>query len=103
MEPQRLKKWLTVVAVVYLVFPRDLIPDFLGRGLGLLDDLLLIGLLIHFYRKRLRQHIAREAGESGTRDPGEPPGSARSAASEKTASSRTSRVTKRWFRRSSGG
>ncbi len=32
MEPQKLKKWLTVIAVVYLVFPRDLIPDFLGRG-----------------------------------------------------------------------
>ncbi len=32
MEPQQLKKWLTVTVVVYLVFPRDLIPDFLGRG-----------------------------------------------------------------------
>ncbi len=32
MEPRKLRKWLTVIAVVYLVFPRDLIPDFLGRG-----------------------------------------------------------------------
>ena len=59
MEPRNLKKWLTVMAVVYLVFPRDLSPDFLGRGLGLLDDLLLIGLLTYFYRKHLRQHAAR--------------------------------------------
>ncbi len=83
MEPRKLKKWLTVIAVVYLVFPRDLIPDFLGRGLGLLDDLLLIGLLTYFYRKHLRQHLAREARENGTRDWGEPSGRAQAAASER--------------------
>ncbi len=82
MEPRKLKKWLTVIAVVYLVFPRDLIPDFLGRGLGLLDDLLLIGLLTYFYRKHLRQHLARDARENGTRDWGEPSGRAQAAASE---------------------
>ncbi len=78
MEPRKLKKWLTVIAVVYLVFPRDLIPDFLGRGLGLLDDLLLIGLLTYFYRKHLRKHFARE----GTRDWGEPSGRKQATASE---------------------
>ena len=82
MEPRKLKKWLTVIAVIYLVLPRDLIPDFLGRGLGLLDDLLLMGLLTYFYRKRLRQHLAREARENGTRDWGEPSGRAQAAASE---------------------
>ena len=82
MEPRKLKKWLTVIAVVYLVFPRDLIPDFLGRGLGLIDDLLLIGLLTYFYRKQLRQHAARETGESGQRDRGEPSSRARMSASE---------------------
>jgi uncharacterized membrane protein YkvA (DUF1232 family) len=82
MEPRRLKKWLTVIAVVYLLFPRDLIPDFLGRGLGLLDDLLLIGLLIYFYRRQLRQHPAREARENGARDRGEPSDRAQAAASE---------------------
>ncbi len=82
MEPRKLKKWLTVIAVVYLVFPRDLIPDFLGRGLGLLDDLLLIGLLTYFYRKQRRLHAAREAREDGRRDRGEASGRARAAASE---------------------
>ncbi|MFB3069995.1 MAG: DUF1232 domain-containing protein, partial [Gemmatimonadales bacterium] len=28
MNPRKLKKWLIVIAVLYLVFPRDLIPDF---------------------------------------------------------------------------
>jgi DnaJ-domain-containing protein 1 len=64
MDPKRLKRWLIVAAVVYLLFPRDLIPDFLGRGLGLVDDLLLIGALIWFYRKQLRQFAARAAGEA---------------------------------------
>jgi hypothetical protein len=72
LEPRKLKRWLTVIAVVYLVFPRDLIPDFLGRGLGLIDDLLLIGLLTYFYRKQLRQHAARQTGDSDRRDREEP-------------------------------
>ncbi len=83
MEPRKLKKWLTVIAVIYLVFPRDLIPDFLGRGLGLLDDLLLIGLLTYFYRKQLRQHAARETRESGRRDREEPSSRAQAPASER--------------------
>ncbi len=82
MEPRKLKKWLTVIAVVYLVFPRDLIPDFFGRGLGLLDDLLLIGLLTHFYRRHQRR-LAREAREYGARDWGEPSGRAQAADSER--------------------
>lgn len=60
MDPAKLKKWLIFLAVAYLIFPRDLIPDFLGRGLGLLDDLLLGGLLIHFYRRSVRGYAARE-------------------------------------------
>ncbi len=50
--------------------------------MGLLDDLLLIGLLTYFYRKHLRQHFAREARENGTRDRGEPSGRAQARASE---------------------
>ncbi len=59
MEPSKLKKWLSIIAVAYLVFPRDLIPDFLGRGLGLIDDFLLIALLVYFYRNHLRKYVAR--------------------------------------------
>jgi len=68
MEPRNLKKWLTIIAVLYLVFPRDLIPDFLGRGLGLIDDLALIALLTYFYRNRLRDHTVRATQESARQD-----------------------------------
>ena len=40
MEPKHLRNWLILFAVVYLLLPRDLIPDFSGRGLGLIDVLL---------------------------------------------------------------
>jgi len=46
------------------VFPRDLIPDFFGNGLGLIDDLSLMAALTYFYRKHLRDFAARTAGES---------------------------------------
>ena len=41
LDPRKLKRWLIFVAVVYLLFPRDLLHDYLGRGLGLIDDVLL--------------------------------------------------------------
>ena len=68
MEPRNLKKWLILIAVLYLVFPRDLIPDFLGRGLGLIDDVSLIALLTYFYRNRLRKYTAYASQESGGPD-----------------------------------
>lgn len=68
MDPKKLKRWLILLAVLYLVFPRDLIPDFFGRGLGLLDDLLLAALLTYFYRKRLRDHGTRASRGSPNRD-----------------------------------
>ncbi len=68
MDPKSLKKWLILIAVLYLVFPRDLIPDFLGSGLGLIDDLVLIALLIYFYRTRVRDFSARAGQGSTERD-----------------------------------
>jgi uncharacterized membrane protein YkvA (DUF1232 family) len=68
MDPRNLKKWLIIIAVLYLVFPRDLIPDFFGRGLGLIDDVSLIALLTYFYRNRLRKYAARATGESAEWD-----------------------------------
>ena len=82
MDPASLKKWLIVVAVVYLVFPRDLIPDFLGRGLGFGDDLLLIAALVYFYRRQLREFAARAAGEGGGADRQERSRRGQTAASE---------------------
>ncbi len=64
MEPKHLKNLLIFIALLYLLFPRDLIPDFFGSGLGLIDDLSLMAALSYFYRKRLRDFAARAAGES---------------------------------------
>jgi uncharacterized membrane protein YkvA (DUF1232 family) len=64
-DPRTLKTCLTVVAVSYLLFPRDLVPDFLGRGLGLIDDALLIGLLTYLYRRHQREYAARGTEEGG--------------------------------------
>ncbi len=73
-DPQRarLKRWLIAAAVVYLLLPRDLIPDFLGRGLGFVDDLALIAGLVWLYRRRLRHLGAQEAGPTAER--GDRPG-----------------------------
>jgi len=61
MDSRNLKTWLIIIAVLYLVFPRDLIPDYLPRGLGLIDDLSLIALLTYLYRNRPRGDAARTA------------------------------------------
>ena len=82
MDPRKLKKWLIIIAVLYLVFPRDLIPDFLGSGLGLIDDLSLIALLTYFYRNRLRETTARASQESGGQHQRERSSRARAEASE---------------------
>ncbi len=70
-DPQlaRLKRWLIAAGVVYLLLPRDLLPDFLGRGLGLADDLLLIAGMVWLYRRRLRQLEAPRGDQ--TAEPGD--------------------------------
>ncbi|MCH2172427.1 DnaJ domain-containing protein [Myxococcota bacterium] len=83
-DPRKFKKWLIALALLYLVFPRDLVPDFLGSGLGLIDDLLLAAWLAYFYRKRLRKYdefdSRYESGENQweNSDP-EPEGGAQNA------------------------
>ncbi len=84
MDPRNLKKWLIIIAVLYLVSPRDLIPDFLGSGLGVIDDLLLIALLTYFYRNRLREYAARATQESGGQDQRERSSRAQAEASERS-------------------
>jgi len=90
MDPRKLRKWLIVIAVLYLIFPRDLIPDFLGRGLGLIDDLFLIALLTYFYRKQLRDYTARSTQESRGQD--ERGRSSRAQAEESESSSDPYRI-----------
>ncbi len=82
MDPRTLKKWLIIIGVLYLVFPRDLIPDFLGSGLGLIDDLAFIALLTYFYRNHLRKYPARATQESGGQDQRERSSRAEAEASE---------------------
>jgi uncharacterized membrane protein YkvA (DUF1232 family) len=79
MSPGALRKWLILIAVLYLVFPRDLVPDFIGGGLGLIDDLGLIALLTYFYRRHLSDYAARQ---SGGQDRGDSPSHAQPGASE---------------------
>jgi uncharacterized membrane protein YkvA (DUF1232 family) len=70
MNPNTLKYWLIIAAVLYLLFPRDLIPDFMGRGLGLIDDAAVIGLLTYLQRRYRRDYAARAAQEGDASDPG---------------------------------
>jgi uncharacterized membrane protein YkvA (DUF1232 family) len=85
MDPRALKKWLIVTAVLYLLFPRDLIPDFLGRGLGFLDDVSLMALLYYFYRKHLRDYAYRASAESQQRGQREHSSRAQETASESSS------------------
>lgn len=76
-DPRRLKRWLIVAAVAYLIFPRDLVPDFSGRGLGYIEDLILIGLATYYYRVYQRRYAAHAASSERQRRGAEEPSNAR--------------------------
>ena len=62
-------KWLlAILALVYVLVPWDVLPDFLV-GLGWLDDLLLAGLVWYFFFRRSER-------PTGQNDPGANSGSA---------------------------
>jgi DnaJ like chaperone protein len=42
--------WLLIGALLYVIFPRDLVPDFL-IGWGWLDDLIVVYMLYRYYRR----------------------------------------------------
>ena len=69
MDPRTLKKWLVLAALVYFLFPYDLIPDFAGLP-GRIDDVLMMVGLAWFYRNRTKQFRAagREASAAGPED-----------------------------------
>jgi uncharacterized membrane protein YkvA (DUF1232 family) len=71
LAPQDLKKWLMVVAFIYFVFPRDLVPDYIGGGLGLLDDIALMGLLTYYYRRYAAQFISQQSQQTQGQSSGE--------------------------------
>ena len=60
-NPKTLLKWLIVAALVYLIVPFDLIPDFLGLP-GRIDDVLILAWLAWFYRNHIRQYVASGLG-----------------------------------------
>ena len=68
--PGTLKPWLILAAILYLLLPYDLVPDFLGLP-GRLDDLLLMAWLVWFYRNHARRPVGRTAGRDGTRSSAE--------------------------------
>ncbi len=68
-DPSALKKWLILAAIVYFVFPYDLIPDFAGLA-GRIDDVLVMVGLAWFYRSHAKQFFAGGAAaghEAGAR------------------------------------
>lgn len=90
--------WLIIGALLYVIFPRDLVPDFLV-GWGWLDDLFVLYMLWRYYRRQSplrrpgnrsgqprdaagdRQYRAAGSGSREQQDPytilGIPPGASR--------------------------
>jgi DnaJ like chaperone protein len=64
-DPKTLLKWLVVAALVYLLMPYDLLPDFLGLP-GRIDDIVVIAYLAWFYRVHARRFIASSFGQDAT-------------------------------------
>ncbi|MCB2148393.1 MAG: DnaJ domain-containing protein [Deltaproteobacteria bacterium] len=56
--------WLLIGALLYVIFPRDLVPDFLV-GWGWLDDLIVVYMLWRYYRRLSpRQRPGNQSGHS---------------------------------------
>ncbi|MCZ7620294.1 MAG: DnaJ domain-containing protein [Myxococcota bacterium] len=66
-DPRALKKWLILAAIVYFLFPYDLLPDVLGLP-GRIDDVLLVAWLAWVYRSRAKQ--ASATGHEGGAEAG---------------------------------
>lgn len=67
-DPRALKKWLILAALVYFIFPYDLIPDFAGLP-GRIDDVLMMAGLAWFYRNRAQQASAAGSEAAQVFDP----------------------------------
>lgn len=68
MDPKTLLWWLILAAILYLLWPYDLLPDFFGLP-GRLDDLLLIGWLGWFYQRAVGRANQASAGQAPQADP----------------------------------
>ena len=56
-------------AILYVLFPRDLIPDFLA-GWGWIDDAAILYMLWRYYRRMKQQRSANGAEQTGQTDGG---------------------------------
>ncbi len=74
--------WIALVALVYVLFPRDLIPDYL-IGWGWLDDLLVVYMLWRYYRRF--KTMQRDGGRTHRTDGAADGRQAHSAESERRA------------------
>ena len=63
MDPRDLVRWMIIAAILYFVFPFDLIPDYIGLP-GRLDDLATLGLVGWYYWRHVRRPDAHGAGMS---------------------------------------
>ena len=75
MDPKTLLWWLILAAILYLLWPYDLLPDFFGLP-GRLDDLLLIGWLGWFYQRTVGRSNRASSGQGpqgDTSQAGPPP------------------------------
>lgn len=61
----RSAQWLTVLALIWVVSPIDLIPEFLPV-IGPLDDVIVVAIVLHFVARRIPPEVLFEAW------PGEP-------------------------------
>jgi len=83
-DPKTLKLWLILAAIVYLVLPYDLLPDFLGIP-GRIDDVLVMASLAWFYRNHVQQYIASQFGhDSASRGAGTASGQGSPAGSKQS-------------------
>ncbi len=80
MKPKTLVNWLILAAVVYLLFPFDLVPDLLGP-VGRIDDLAVIAFLVWFYKRHVSQ--LRHANPDGSGEAGADTGTQGARAGEK--------------------
>jgi uncharacterized membrane protein YkvA (DUF1232 family) len=63
-NPKTLRTWLILAALVYLVVPYDVLPDFFGLP-GRIDDVLLMAWCVWLYTNHVRR-LTRESSSDGS-------------------------------------
>jgi uncharacterized membrane protein YkvA (DUF1232 family) len=68
-ETPRMARWLMLAGVAYALSPIDLIPDFIP-GIGYLDDVVIVPLLMYLGWRLVPERVKRECRETGGRGRG---------------------------------